>query len=228
MPLRTSLHRRPDSGRWRLSRRKEVVSVSMISLPLADFRHLSHIGVDGHMESFGDLSFLKEGRSLLLQSSRSEQNLFLMSDPPPKPPRISLEDPIREEPIREHQPGTRSGNTIRENHHLEDPIREHHPGTRSGNPIREHTRRQKCSSLPLLDVEEDEEYEEECVSRGISGSPARGSLSSGRDSTQTNPEETQRNQTEEADQTDASFTFSLDLGPSILDSVLQVMEKVQL
>ncbi|XP_056107583.1 cdc42 effector protein 3-like [Rhinichthys klamathensis goyatoka] len=201
MPLRTSLHRRPASGRWRLSSRKEVVSMNMISLPLADFRHLSHIGVDGHTESFGDLSFLKEGRSLLLQSSRSEQNLFLTSGPPPKPPRISLE---------------------------EDPIREHGPGTRSGNPVREHTRRQKCSSLPLLDVEEEED---ECVeSRGMSiiRSPARGSLSSGRDSTQTNPEETQRNEPEETDQTDAEFTFSLDLGPSILDSVLQVMEKVQL
>ncbi|XDV43798.1 hypothetical protein PO909_012203 [Leuciscus waleckii] len=191
MPLRTSLHRRPGSGRWRLSRRKEVVSVNMISLPLADFRHLSHIGVDGHSESFGDLSFLKEGRSLLLHSSRSEQNLFLASDPPPKPPRINLDDPIREEPIREHEP-------------------------------------QKCSSLPLLDVEEDEEDEDERVeSRGMSiiRSPARGSLSSGRNSTQTNPEETQRNET---DQTDAAFTFSLDLGPSILDSVLQVMEKAQL
>ncbi|KAK7153473.1 hypothetical protein R3I93_011400 [Phoxinus phoxinus] len=208
MPLRTSLHRRPGSGRWRLSSRKEVVSMNMISLPLADFRHLSHIGVDGHSESFGDLAFLKEGRSLLLQSSRSEQNLFLTSDPPPKPPRISLE-----EPPREQEPGTASGNTIRENH----------PGTRSGNAIRQHTHRQKCSSLPLLDIEEDEG---ECVeSRGISRSPARGSLSSGRDSTQTNPEETQRN---EADQTDAAFTFSLDLGPSILDSVLQVMDKAQL
>ncbi|XP_039519018.1 cdc42 effector protein 3-like [Pimephales promelas] len=198
MPLRTSLHRRPGSGRWRLSRlssRKEVVSMNMISLPLADFRHLSHIGVDGHTESFGDLSFLKEGRSLLLQSSRSEQNLFLTSDPPPKPPRISLD---------------------------EDPVREYGPGTRSGNPVR----RQKCSSLPLLDVEEEED---ECVEAGgIIRSPARGSLSSGRDSTQTNPEETQRGEPEEPDMTDAAFTFSLDLGPSILDSVLQVMEKVQL
>lgn len=199
--------------------------MNMISLPLADFRHLSHIGVDGHTESFGDLSFLKKGRSLLLQSSRSEQNLFLTSDPPPKPPRISLEDPIREE----HEPGTQSRNTIREHHHLEDPIREHEQGTRSRNRIREHAHRQKCSSLPLLEVEEDEEYEEECVeSRGIIRSPARGSLSSGRDSTQTNPEETQRNEAEDTDQTDGAFTFSLDLGPSILDSVLQVMEKVQL
>ncbi|XP_067310962.1 cdc42 effector protein 3-like isoform X2 [Pseudorasbora parva] len=191
MPLRTSLHRKPTSGRWqrRLSSRKEVMSVNMISLPLGDFRHLSHIGVDGHTESFGDLSFLKAGQSLLLQSSKSEQNLFLACAAPPKPPRINLDEPGRCSPIWERTPANQ---------------------------------RQKCSSLPLLDVEEDEE--EECShleTKSICRSPAHGSLSSGRDSTQTNPEETQ------SDQTDAAFTFSLDLGPSIMDAVLQVMDKVQ-
>ncbi|XP_059411498.1 cdc42 effector protein 3-like [Carassius carassius] len=177
MPLRTSLLHKPTSGRWqrRLSNQKQVLSVNMVSLPLGDFRHLSHIGGNGHMDSFGDLTFLKKGHSLLLQCSKSEKNLFL--PPPPKPPRINLEADHCS-PIWEHQ-------------------------------------RQKCSSLPLLDTEEDEN---ECSH--ISGSPAHGSLSSGRDSTQTNPEETK------PDQTDTAFTFSLDLGPSILDAVLQVMDKV--
>ncbi|XP_052385855.1 cdc42 effector protein 2-like [Carassius gibelio] len=170
MPLWTSLLRKPMSGRWqrKLSNRKQVLSVNMVSLPQGDFRHLSHIGRDGHTDSFGDLSFLKKGHSLLLQSSKSEQNLFL--PPPPKPPRINLEADHCS-PIWEHQ-------------------------------------RQRCSSLPLLDTEEDED---ECSH--ISGS-------SGRDSTQIIPEETH------PDQTDTAFTFSLDLGPSILDAVLQVMDKV--
>uniref|UniRef100_A0A8C2DWP1 CRIB domain-containing protein n=1 Tax=Cyprinus carpio TaxID=7962 RepID=A0A8C2DWP1_CYPCA len=183
MPLRTSFLRKPTSGRWqrRLSNRREVLSVNMISLPLGDFRHLSHIGTSGHTDSFGDLQFLKKGHSLLLQSSKSEQNLFL--PPPPKPPRVNLDGADRCGPIWEHQ-------------------------------------RQKCSSLPLLDTEEDEDECPHTEPTGISWSPARGSLSSGRDSTQTNPEETQ------PDQTDSAFTFSLDLGPSILDAVLQVMDKV--
>ncbi|XP_052437057.1 cdc42 effector protein 3-like [Carassius gibelio] len=187
MPLRTSLLRKPTSGRWqrRLSNRKQVLSVNMISLPLGDFRHLSHIGTSGHMDSFGDLSFLKEGHSLLLQSSKSEQNLFL--PPPPKPPRVNVDEAGQCSPIWEHAPNIQ---------------------------------RQKCSSLPLLDTEEDEDTCSHPETTGISWSPARGSLSSGRDSTQTNPEETQ------PDQTDSAFTFSLDLGPSILDSVLQVMDKV--
>lgn len=190
MPLRTLLYRKPASGRWqrRLTNRKEVVSVNMISLPLGDFRHVSHIGMDGHSESFGDLSFLKEGQSLLLQSSKSEQNLFLTCTPPPKPPRVNLDEPGRCSPIWEYAPANQ---------------------------------RQKCSSLPLLNAEEQEEECSHVEPRSISRSPARGSLSSGRDSTQTNPEETQ------PDQTDTAFTFSLDLGPSILDAVLQVMDKVQ-
>lgn len=156
----------------------------MISLPLGDFRHLSHIGTDGHTDSFGDLSFLKEGQSLLLQSSKSEQNLFL--PPPPKPPRVNVDEAGRCSPVWEHTPAKQ---------------------------------RQKCSSLPLLDTEDDEDACSHAEPGGISWSPTRGSLSSGRDSTQTNIEETQ------PDQTDTSFTFSLDLGPSILDAVLQVMDQ---
>ncbi|XP_073683069.1 cdc42 effector protein 3-like [Garra rufa] len=188
MPLRTSLLRKPASGRWqkRLSKRNEVLSVNMISLPLGDFRHLSHIGTSGHSDSFGDLAFLKEGHSLLLQSSKSEQNLFL--PPPPKPPRANVDEAGRCSPIWEHAPANQ---------------------------------RQKCSSLPLLDMEDiDEDTVSQAEPGGISWSPERGSLSSGRDSTQTTIEETL------PDQTDTAFTFSLDLGPSILDSVLQVMDKI--
>lgn len=187
MPLRTSLHRKPASGRWtrRSSNRRDVLSVNMISLPLGDFRHLSHISSDSHMDrSFGDLSFLKSaGHSLMLQSSQSEQNLFLACAPPPKPPRLNPEDG-RCSPVWEQAPVNQ---------------------------------RQKCSSLPLLDCEEADD-EERRSPREPPHSPDRGSLSSGRDSTQTNSEESQ------ADEMDTAF--SLDLGPSILDAVLQVMDKL--
>ncbi|XP_057199794.1 cdc42 effector protein 3-like [Triplophysa rosa] len=187
MPLRTSLQRKPASGRWtrRSSNRRDVLSVNMISLPLADFRHLSHISPDSHMDrSFGDLSFLKTaGNSLVLQSSQSEQNLFLACGPPPKPPRLNPAE-SRCSPVWEHAPVNQ---------------------------------RQKCSSMPLLDSEEANDVERRSPLEPAN-SPDRGSLSSGRDSTQTNSEESQ------ADEMDSAF--SLDLGPSILDAVLQVMDKL--
>lgn len=178
----------------------------MISLPLADFRHLSHIGNDAHTDSFGDLSFLKRGQSLMLQSSQSEQNLFLACNAPPKPPRLNLDE-------------------------AQDPESPEWPTSRYSAS----QRKKKCSSMPLLDSEEGEgevEVDEGMCSHRASVvprvtssySPERGSLSSGRDgdSTLTCPEDTVLKE-EEAD---SGFSFTLDLGPSILNDVLQVMEKL--
>ncbi|XP_029983038.1 cdc42 effector protein 3-like [Sphaeramia orbicularis] len=194
MPLRTSLYRKPSSGRWpsRNSKRREVLSVNMISLPLADFRHITHIGNDAHTDSFGDLSFLKMGHSLLLQSSQSEQNLFLACSPPPKPPRLNLDD-----------------------------------ADGSESPEWASQKRKKCSSLPLLDSDEgDVEMEkEEGYQKGNnvpSHSSGRDSLSLDRESDATETCDKTVGQKEE----DSGFSFSLDLGPSILDDVLQVMDKL--
>ncbi|XP_038823139.1 cdc42 effector protein 2-like [Salvelinus namaycush] len=205
MPLTTSLYRKPASARWsrRTQKRREVLSVNMISLPLADFRHVSHIGNNDHSDSFGDLSFLKRGNSLVLQSSQSEQNLLLACYPPPKPLSLNLD----EAEATESPEWTRA--------HMSHSASE---------------RRKKCSSLPLLDSEEGEGNGEMegSVSPShrvmvSSPSPGRGSLSSGRDgdSTQTCSEDTQQ-----LDEVDNSFSFSLDLGPSILDDVLQVMDRL--
>ncbi|KAM8915935.1 cdc42 effector protein 2 isoform 1-T2 [Spinachia spinachia] len=199
MPLRTSLHRKPSSARWpnRNTKRREVLSVNMISLPLADFRHITHIG--NGADSFGDLSFLKMGRGLLLKSSQSEQNIFLACSPPPppKPPRLIAE-------------GAES------------------PDCRSRCPADASQRRTKCSSLPLLDSEEGEEepgaghgHRSGKGAAGVAPSGlGRGSLDSGKDE---DSSETAGRRREE----DSGFSFSLDLGPSILDDVLQVMDKRQ-
>lgn len=180
MPLRTLLYRKPSSGRWasRLSKRKEVLSVNMISLPLADFRHLSHIGNGAHMDSFGDLSFLKMGHGLLLQSSQSEQNIFMACSPPPKPPRLNLDEAV--------------GSEGPESHQLNAP-----------------QKKKKCSSMPLLDTEDGELDEEKWCQR------------ENKDKTSVDSSDKGVGQEE-----DSSFSFSLDLGPSILEDVLQVMEKL--
>ncbi|XP_053488694.1 cdc42 effector protein 3-like [Ictalurus furcatus] len=195
MSLRTTLQGKPPSGRWpRRSSKRKVLSVNMISLPLADFRHLTHVDSDANGDSFGDLSFLKQGHRLLLQSSQSEQNLLQACMPPPKPPRLNLNEPE----LCQHSADWEFQNQ----------------------PLAE--RRKKCNSLPLLDIDDGEEeaYELHQKEESISKSPGRGSLSSGRDSTQTAPEEFQ------PEESDTTFTFTVDLGPSILDDVLQVMDKL--
>ncbi|XP_049917485.1 cdc42 effector protein 3-like [Epinephelus moara] len=205
MPLRTSLYRKPSSGRWpgRNSKRREVLSVNMISLPLADFRHISHIGNDAQRDSFGDLSFLKMGHNLLLQSSQSEQNLFMACSPPPKPPRLNLDE----------ADGSES------------------PDWRAGHLHNTSQKRKKCSSMPLLDSEDREvEMEKEDgyqrgnnVATNQAGRLGRGSLNSDRDEDSAEIcDKTVRQHKEE----DSGFSFSLDLGPSILDDVLQVMDKL--
>ncbi|XP_076017810.1 cdc42 effector protein 3 [Genypterus blacodes] len=202
MPLRTTLHRKPGSARWpgRSTKHREMLSVNMISLPLADFRHISHIGNDAHTDSFGDLSFLKMGHNLLLQSSQSEQNLFLACSPPPKPPRLNLDEADAPEDVQ-WPAGRQQGAS---------------------------QKRKKCSSLPLLDSE-DVAGEKDAFQRGISVEPSqtlsagRGSLNSDGDGkTTVTRDKTAGQQKDE----DSGFSFSLDLGPSILDDVLQVMEKL--
>ncbi|XP_026211201.1 cdc42 effector protein 3 [Anabas testudineus] len=204
MPLRTSFYRKQASGRWlsRNSKRREVLSVNMISLPLADFRHISHIGNDAHRDSFGDLSFLKMGHSLLLQSSQSEQNLLMACSPPPKPPRLNMVE----------TEGSKSPDwSVSAQHNTSQ-------------------KRKKCSSLPLLDSEGgEEETERDGYQKGnnvASDQPLRheqGSASSNTDDVFTGACSKTAGQAKEED---SGFSFSLDLGPSILDDVLQVMDKL--
>ncbi|XP_020343683.1 cdc42 effector protein 3-like [Oncorhynchus kisutch] len=202
MPLKMSLCRKPASARWsRTQKRREVLSVNMISLPLADFCHVAHIGNNASSDSFGDLSFLKGGHSLILHSSQSEHNLFLACYPPPKPPRLNL----GEAEALKIPEWTRA--------HLSHSTSE---------------RRKEYRSLPMLDSEEGEGAIEASVStsHGVmvsSHSPGRGSLSSGRDGDST---QTCHENTLQLDEVDNSFSFSLDLGPSILDDVLQVMDRL--
>ncbi|MED6267086.1 hypothetical protein CHARACLAT_008565 [Characodon lateralis] len=197
MPLKSSLYRNPSSSRRssRDPKRREVLSVNMISLPLGDFRHVSHIGTNGQNDSFGDLSFLKMGHGLLRQSSKSEQNLFLNCKPPPKPPRMNLDE----------------------------------TGGMQSPEWSVDQKRKKCSSLLLMESEEDEKCENEeaderrnnCASNQTRR-PGHGSVGSHRDRVFTGS----CDQIDVFNNEDSGFSFSLDLGPSILEDVLRVMDKL--
>ncbi|XP_017268372.1 cdc42 effector protein 3-like [Kryptolebias marmoratus] len=193
MPLQT-LHRK--SSRWssRNSKRQEVLSVNMISLPLDDFRHITHIGSNGHKDSFGDVSFLNLGHSLLEQSSTSEQNFALACSPPPKPPRLNLNE----------KEDSRSPDWSVDQ------------------------KRKKCGSMPLLDSDNENDVEKkEGCQKGNSVAPSQtdrlGQDSVSSDICEESTESCHKT-TEQKDE-DSGFSFSLDLGPSILDDVLKVMEK---
>lgn len=184
------MYRKPSSSRWSGRKRKEVLSINMISLPLADFRHVTHIGNDAHADSFGDLSFLKMGHGLLLQSSQSEQNLFMACSPPPKPPRLNLDEPEGSEGSESPEWGSQ--------------------------------KRKKCSSMPLLDSDDGEVEIEQAYQKEIVFNK---NFKPKQDNTDTETAEEQKDNSETKDE-DSGFSFSLDLGPSILDDVLQVMDKL--
>lgn len=118
------------------------------------------------------------GHSLLLQSSQSEQNIFMACSPPPKPPRVNVDE----------AEGSES------------------PDWSLSRQLNAPQKKKKCSSMPLLDTD-DGETEEEKWHQG--------------ENSKKTPAESSHKQDE-----DSSFSFSLDLGPSILEDVLQVMEQL--
>lgn len=66
MPAKTPIYLKTSTPRrGRKLRLRDVLSSDMISPPLGDFRHSAHIGLDGEGDMFGELSFLQGRRDLL-------------------------------------------------------------------------------------------------------------------------------------------------------------------
>ncbi|KAM6953927.1 LOW QUALITY PROTEIN: cdc42 effector protein 2-like [Aplochiton taeniatus] len=211
MPLKTATHWKSSTLRWPgKQKRGASLSVHMISLPLGDFRHLSHIGVDSRGDAFGELSALQRSSSLLLHSYQSHPDLLVTTPPngtpppPPKPPRLL-------------SPEERMAQAV----------------TRTGALARGPTHR-KSHSLPLLDAVEVVEREEELPQRQETRQGLVEAVEAGL---------TIRTERIEAEglpnlvppiekligkvlEEDPSFVLNLDLGPSILEDVLQVMDQL--
>ncbi|XP_062996111.1 cdc42 effector protein 2-like [Elgaria multicarinata webbii] len=127
MPAKTPIYLKTSTPkRGRKLRLRDVLSSDMISPPLGDFRHSAHIGLDGEGDMFGELSFLQGKYDLLPHLGRggggsssglaeesfgrcsagasyrtllkSAVSLPMFSGPqgqdqaPPKPPRLHLEE----------------------------------------------------------------------------------------------------------------------------------------
>ncbi|XP_064847232.1 cdc42 effector protein 3-like [Oncorhynchus masou masou] len=203
MPLKNSLYLKSATMRWpRKQKRRELLSVNMISLPLGDFRHLSHIGLDAHGDTFGDLTAFHRTGSLILHSSQSHQDLYCKgtSPAPPKPPRLLSPE---EMDAQSAEAGT----------------------------LPQAFRHNKYHSLPLLDdvevVEHDGLYQREEVKQE---QEEEGGLTMGPDGFELNaaPQQVPCPPVEASPvvEEDSSFALNLDLGPSILEDVLQVMDQL--
>ncbi|XP_041132012.1 cdc42 effector protein 3-like [Polyodon spathula] len=190
MPRKSSLFMRSlVAKRSRKQKMKEVLNADMISMPLGDFRHLSHIGRDE--DPFGDLSFL-QGSHKLLKSAQSEHNLLIACNPPPKPPRIHNDRP-------------------------QSP----HSGQQTELSFSTKKYSVSMSMLDNLDSEESwqEGIEDQEESRGLALTDR---------ATKQDPslEKDTKNKSPHNSEPDLyPYPAFLDLGPSILDDVLQVMNK---
>lgn len=210
MPLKTTTNLRSATLRWpRKQKRRDSLSVNMISLPLGDFRHLSHIGLDARGDAFGELSALQRRSSFILHSYQSHPDLLVSTtpnvtpSPPPKPPRL-----------------------------LSPEEREAHAVTRTGAFTRGPTHK-KSHSLPLLDAVEVVEHEEELPQRQVAKQGSVAVEAGMRVRTELTESVETANHASPMEKSivkvleeDLSFVLNLDLGPSILEDVLQVMDQL--
>lgn len=65
MPAKTPIYLKTAHKKGKKFRLRDVLSPDMISPPLGDFRHTIHIGREGQRDVFGDISFLQGNYELL-------------------------------------------------------------------------------------------------------------------------------------------------------------------
>uniref|UniRef100_UPI00398E9F23 cdc42 effector protein 2-like n=1 Tax=Pristiophorus japonicus TaxID=55135 RepID=UPI00398E9F23 len=158
---------------------RDVLSADMISPPLGDFCHRSHIGRSGERDTFGDMSFLQGQHDLLSTLSRSQDP---EGSAPPKPPRLHLEE-------------------------SDDPT------AASVNPMLA-TSKATNSQLPTVDSEDALPFDSQTVDED----QQHEDFEDQQCPTETNVHESLLGPSE------SMFSFKLDLGPSILEDILKVMD----
>ncbi|XP_077467468.1 cdc42 effector protein 2 [Stigmatopora argus] len=245
MPAKTPMYLKSSTPkRGKKPKLRDVLSGDMISPPLGDVRHSAHVGPRGERDMFGDVEFLSgkmdmlparkgdarshsvDGRngieaaasdysyngfhyecssSGLLKSTISMPVFVAHEQAPPKPPRLHLDDGeqrrLQPADVRAKRPGRR-------------PV-ENGGGDLSFSPL---LRRLVPSSGSFSEVSSEESVSDICGRRGLSlDSDAGLSNEDLRDDSPCGlfP------RSESA----AALDLDLDLGPSILDDVLRIMDR---
>ncbi|KAJ0022300.1 hypothetical protein NQD34_009790 [Periophthalmus magnuspinnatus] len=125
MPAKTPIYlKTPTDRRGRKLKLRDVLSGDMISPPLGDVRHSAHVGLQGLGDMFGDVAFLQGNMDMLpppnghrsspqalhphqgpfnlnsqpLWTATSLPLLMAQEDAPPKPPRLHLDTPPQHGP----------------------------------------------------------------------------------------------------------------------------------
>ncbi|XP_010880622.1 cdc42 effector protein 3-like [Esox lucius] len=202
MPLKTALYVKSPAKRWsRGQKRRETLSVNMISRPLDDFRHLSHIGLEASGDAFGNLTAFQRTGSLFLQRSQCHQDLYPIISPSEHPP---------PKPLCLLNPEQMDGQAAK------------------ARSLPQVSRHKKYHSLPFLDAMDVEDHdgfhqgeEEKNQDGGLTMKTDGSELNSVPQKSPCPPDETHSVIDE-----DVSFTLNFNLGPSILEDVLQVMNQL--
>ncbi|XP_048448814.1 cdc42 effector protein 2-like [Rhincodon typus] len=188
MSIRTSIHfKTGTAGKSKKMKLRDVLSADMISPPLGDFCHRSHIGKSGESDTFGDMSFLQGQHDLLSSLSTSKD---LEGGGPPKPPRLHLKESQNLVHNASVDPMTATTKTTRNQPVADSTTLHHNP---SGGSLEE-----------LPDVQKANENQQQTEDLNEQQCP-----------TETTVYESP---------VDSMFSFKVDLGPSILEDILKVMD----
>ncbi|XP_072425425.1 cdc42 effector protein 2 [Chiloscyllium punctatum] len=188
MSIRTSSHFKTGiAGKSKKVKLRDVLSTDMISPPLGDFCHRSHIGKSGESDTFGDMSFLQGQHDLLSTLGTSKD---LEGRGPPKPPRLHLKESLNlahSESVDTMPASIKPTN----NQPIADSTTLHH--NQSGGSHEELADGQKA--------DENQQQTEDLEAQQC-------------------PTETKVYECP----SDSMFSFKIDLGPSILEDILKVMD----
>ncbi|GCB78616.1 hypothetical protein scyTo_0016841 [Scyliorhinus torazame] len=252
MPAKTPIYLKTTyNKKGKKFKLRDILSPDMISPPLGDFRHTIHIGNGGEHDVFGDISFLQgkydllpgnqgkaklgqyAGHSEFLRANSTPNSTFSETpspvlknaislpsiggsqaltlplltamtivskqdfSPPPKPPRLH---PATEEHMPDNDEQRGNGHIITEGRE----VKKFPKVLQNGEPNVNHSHNFIGQSTVCKNVEED---------------PTHCSMQYGVTSTDNSSEDTLLNLT------GSLLSLQLDLGPSILDDVLNVMDR---
>ncbi|NXC22625.1 BORG1 protein, partial [Corythaeola cristata] len=206
MSAKVPIYLKRGSRKGKKEKLRDILSSDMISPPLGDFRHTIHIGSGGESDMFGDISFL-QGKFHLLP--RTESSFDSDRDGPDAAPfefsrtatvsgREQTSSPLLKNAISLPVIGGPQALTLPSAQAPPKPPRLHLDD--------------KAAPARSREEEEDEEYP--CASRFAA--PTNGFAAAKDDA-----------ETPFLSHAGSLLSLHVDLGPSILEDVLQVMEKHQ-
>ncbi|CAH2313985.1 cdc42 effector 2-like [Pelobates cultripes] len=231
MPAKTPIYLKTSTPkRGKKPKLRDMLSREMISPPLGDFRHSAHIGVHGEGDMFGELSFLQGKYDLLpnlshkltmkgteagsneelhTHSSSGSYRPFLKNavslpaftgtqsqeKAPPKPPRLHLED----------APSQRSMSVSYGNGSF---------------------RREDDMSFSSISQDGQSRFLEASMSSSEGSISGSGAQSPGKNLDHIQDDRCSEHSKEQSlPKSESPFRLELDLGPSILDEVLRIMDE---